>query len=938
MATQSKTPPTFGSLAELLEQAAHTSSKCFFHSQDSVASKTPMVTLSYADLLALARDRATRLLSLLKEQEHKAESPSTVVLLHFDSIEDNVIWFWASILAGISPAISTPLPASPDQREKHLTHLSTLFSQPIVLARESSLPLLQGIPGFQVVTIETLGKQPADKIELPVAADPNIYVLTSGSSGNAKAVELRSRQIHASLHAKHETLGSRTSDVFLNWIGFDHVANLTESHLFAMYLGVDQHHISAADVISNPTIFLRLISENRITITFAPNFFLSRLVQAANQARHLSSEIDLSSLRIILSGGEANLVETSIQLDTALQAFGAGADLVFAGFGMSETCAGCIHSSIGNAYDSLRGREFATLGKPSPGLRMRVTKDDGALAGPNEMGILEISGPMVFDTYLNNEAATKQAFTKDGYFITGDKAFIDENGCLYLSGRDKEIININGQKYAPHELESALEEAIQGDSGIVPSYTMVFSTRPPNAQREDICVIYHPVFDPEDVDKRITTANAITQIIGLRTSARPKHIIALPKCKMPKSSLGKLSRSKLRDAFEQGQFQQHEDRHNHRIREKRHELSEPPKTETEKLVVEVIKNMLADVLDDASPIAGNASIFELGITSTDLFILSSQLRKRLELTEKIDVGTFFTDPTIRGIATALDGLGREDDYVPIVPLQQGGDKTPLFLVHPGSGDVLVFVALSKYFTDRPVYGIRTRCLYSGDNYHTTIHSMAQCYYEHIKKIQPEGPYAVAGYSLGSSVAYEIARLLEADGSKVPFLGILDSPPHIKHLIVNQDFIEVLLNVAYFLELITEEYTMVESIAMHKKTPSEALDLVLQHAPPDRLKSLSIDKPRLQKITEVTMSFGAAAKDYDPSGTVGSMDIFWVHPLLSVAPNRQEWMEKHLTHWVNFCRNAPQYHELPGNHSLMLNGTQLDTTARKIRAVIRYRGL
>lgn len=100
--------------------------------------------------------------------------------------------------------------------------------------------------------------------------------------------------------------------------------------------------------------------------------------------------------------------------------------------------------------------------------------------------------------------------------------------------------------------------------------------------------------------------------------------------------------------------------------------------------------------------------------------------------------------------------------------QEAGSKVPLFTVHPGSGDVLIFVALAKYFPDRPVYGIRTRCLYKGDDFHKTIASMASLYYHHIKQIQPQGPYAIAGYSLGSTVAFEIGKLLESDGSQVPF--------------------------------------------------------------------------------------------------------------------------------------------------------------------------
>lgn len=153
-----------------------------------------------------------------------------------------------------------------------------------------------------------------------------------------------------------------------------------------------------------------------------------------------------------------------------------------------------------------------------------------------------------------------------------------------------------------------------------------------------------------------------------------------------------------------------------------------------------------------------------------------------------------------------------------------------------------------------------------------------------------------------------------------------------------DFIDVLLNVAYFLELITEECATVESISIHEKSEEKALEIVLAHAPPERLQSLSIDKARLRKITEVTLSFGLAAKDYEPEGSVANTDVFWVHPLLSVAKSRQEWMAKHLSKWDDFSREAPRYHELDGVHAKMLNAEYVDNVAKKIRRVIRSRGL
>lgn len=924
------------SLMGLLERAAKSSAVCSFYPPGSAKAGRPAKTISYTDLLTDAKAKAPIVAALAAK--HQQGDKTGIVLLHFDSIQDNVTWFWATIAAGLSPAVSTPLPTNHEQRRKHLTHLTTLLDKPIVL---TTLLLHSEVDGMGFASVSAVGdlKEPTEPVTIPESSSPSVFMLTSGSSGNAKAVELRPAQIVAAVKGKSDNLESNKDDIFLNWIGFDHVANLTEAHLQAMYLGAEQVHVPAVDVITEPLVFLDLISKHKVTGSFAPNFFLARLLTTLEDSTNKDVSYDLSCLRRIQSGGEANVVETTMRLTEAMRKFGTPENLIRPGFGMTETCAGCIYNSDCPSHDVTAQSEFASLGKPNPTIEMRIVREDGTQASTGEVGFLQVSGPSVFTTYYNNPKATEESFTADGWFITGDKASINAKGFLNLSGRDKEAINLNGVKYAPHEIETAIEESGQPDVGITPSYTAVFSIRPHNSGQEEICVIYNPTFPLEDVDARIKTSKTIVRVVGEVTSSRPKHIIPLPQKLLPKSSLGKLSRAKLRTAFEKGEFREYEDRLNPALKERRDAQCDAPSTDVERMILEELTAMQGlNSEDDA--IGVNISIFDFGITSVDLFVLGERVYKKAGLEKPLPVGTLLTDPTVRGIAQAIEQAGYEasGEYVPIVPLQKEGSKTPLFLIHPGSGDVLIFVALAKYFPDRPVYGIRTRALYSDSkNYFNTLDEMADTYVKAIKEVQPEGPYAVAGYSLGSSVAYEVAKKFLAGGDEVPFLGILDSPPHIKHLIGCQDFIDVLLNVAYFLELITSDYAMVENTAMHQKTDSEALDIVLASAPPDRLKVLGIDKARLFKITECTRSFGQAGKDYVPLGSVPTMDVFYVTPLQWVASGRKEWMDEHLCKWVDFVDEAPQFHECDGVHSKMLNAEFVDGVAKKMRAVIKARG-
>jgi len=110
---------------------------------------------------------------------------------------------------------------------------------------------------------------------------------------------------------------------------------------------------------------------------------------------------------------------------------------------------------------------------------MRITtQSEGGprVVNNGESGDLEISGKIVFKEYFNNLSTTEAAFTHDGWFKTEDRALIDSAGKLNLVGRSEDTMTINGARYVPHEIETALEEACI--PGIASNYTVCFSFRP----------------------------------------------------------------------------------------------------------------------------------------------------------------------------------------------------------------------------------------------------------------------------------------------------------------------------------------------------------------------------------------------------------------------------------------------------------------------------
>lgn len=313
-----------------------------------------------------------------------------------------------------------------------------------------------------------------------------------------------------------------TRTALLNWVGLDHVAGLIEIHLQAMHLGMDQVHVPAATVIADPSSFLNIVSRHRVSRSFAPNFYLAKLKQTieSNDPR-IDKILDLSCLSYLASGGESNHTGMCSAVANLLHhEYGAPETVITPGFGMTETCAGAIFNKDFPFCDIRNGLEFASLGKCMPGIHMRVTKSGAAtVVLPDEDGNLKVSGSVVSTRYYNNPSATEEAFTADGWFKTGDQAIIDSAGYLKLIGRSKEVININGVKYLPHELETAIDEAsITGDTS---SYTVCLSNRPKDSTTERIHVFYLPTYLPEDSKARVETLDAIVSTVIFRQE--PDH-------------------------------------------------------------------------------------------------------------------------------------------------------------------------------------------------------------------------------------------------------------------------------------------------------------------------------------------------------------------------------------------------------------------------------
>ncbi|MFF7198840.1 alpha/beta fold hydrolase [Streptomyces sp. NPDC008079] len=826
--------------------------------------------------------------------------------------------FWACLLGGLVPCPLVPLRGDPERWAAQLAHVDQLLDKPLLIADEALAAELPRVPGLSAVPLEGLrGHEPAAELYDAEPGELALLVLTSGSTGNSKAVMLTHANLLASMAGKNGFHRLTPADTSLNWVSFDHVAALLECHLLPLYAGALQLHVEPQVVLKEPLDFLRLLSRHRVTMTFTPNFLLGLVNAAVSGASSVTEgasggePLDLSRLRHIISGGEAIVCATGRTFLDELAPYGLSSFALWPAFGMTETCAGSVYSTGFPELDA--GQEFANLGLPVEGLAIRVADEETHRPlAEGQVGELQLRGPMITGGYYNNGQATADAFTADGWFRSGDLGRID-GGRLTLVGRSKDSVIVNGVNYYSHDIETALEQL----DGVARSFVAAFPTRVPGADTEQLVVAFHPEIPAADEAGLFRLLTAVRSTVVMHWGFRPALLLPLPESAFPKTSLGKIQRSLLRKRLENGDFAA--------ATAAVQELTSrqlggytAPEGETEWQLAAIYAEMFDTTADR---ISATASFFDLGGTSLDILRLRLSVARRLGVAD-LQIITVLTAPTVRDLAARItadlaagDTTTGERPYDPIVPMQLSGGKTPLFCVHPGVGEVLVFVNLAKYFVaDRPFYALRARGFNRGEKPFATFAEMVAAYVDAIRAKQPHGPYAVAGYSYGGAVAFEIAKVLEAQGERVDFVGSFNLPPHIKYRMEELDFVETAANLAFFLALINKKQSLEIPGTLRGLPRERQLQHFIDIAPADRLAELDLTAEKFAAWAELADGLTDLGRGYQPSGTVRSMKVFYAVPLRGT---KQDWLENELRRWDDYTTGPNDYIDVPGEHYTLM---------------------
>jgi fatty-acyl-CoA synthase len=267
---------------------------------------------------------------------------------------------------------------------------------------------------------------------------------TSGTTGDPKGVVYshRSSVIHSMATRAVDTFGICEADRILLLPPMFH-ANAWGLPYAAWMSGSDL--VMPREFLSAPVIG-RLVGEERITFTAAVPTLLNDLL-----AMHEESPLEMSSLRVIVSGGSA--VAPAL-IDRIRDTWGVP---VLQGWGMTETSPMCCLSTPPKDTPTTEQAVWrAKSGRPVPGMEVRVVDDDGSpLAHDGEtVGELQLRGPWVTGAYHDNPAV--DSFTADGWLRTGDVGVIDERFYVRLTDRTKDVIKSGGEWISSVELENVL--------------------------------------------------------------------------------------------------------------------------------------------------------------------------------------------------------------------------------------------------------------------------------------------------------------------------------------------------------------------------------------------------------------------------------------------------------------------------------------------------
>jgi len=339
-----------------------------------------------------------------------------------------------------------------------------------------------------------------------------------------------------------------------------------------------------------------------------------------------------------------------------------------------------------------------------------------------------------------------------------------------------------------------------------------------------------------------------------------------------------------------------------------------PRNELELALVGIWEDLLGirpiGVLDD---------FFALGGHSILAIRLVTRIRARLG--RDLSPVDLFQAPTVERLAAHLRRQAPAGRGV-LVGIQPAGRRRPLFCVHPAGGDVLCFAALAHGLgPDQPFYALQAI-----DPELSRIEDMAACYLDALREVQPEGPYRLAGWSLGGLVAFEMARALRAEGESVDLLALFDVSAPLTPLDQEIDAHEQAASLAYNIWSTAGQETPLTADDLRGWSIEEAMRRIYERAAEDRVIPPDIDFSDLLGFFQMFTAHLEARRHYVARPYAGRVTL--IRAAEQPAPVDDETLG-----WREVAAGGVAVHESPGQHYNMVRPPHAGGLAQRLRQLL-----
>ena len=322
-----------------------------------------------------------------------------------------------------------------------------------------------------------------------------MVLFSSGSTGEPKGVMLSHHNVLSEVEALRMLLATSTADHMCAVLPFFHSFGLVGCLWYPLLTHVRAtYHPNPLDAQT----VIDIVRRNRSTLIWGTPTFLQLYQRRARPE-------DFATLRVVLAGGE-KLKDSLIQ--GYVEKFGVRPLEAYGATEMAPGIAVSVPPGTGGGVVQAGYKEGRT-GVPCPGIAMKIVDPDtGAELGPNEPGLLYLRGPNVMLGYLGRQDLTDEVIDKDGWYCTGDIAFVDEDGFVALTDRLSRFSKIGGEM-VPHQ---GVEEAIVSAAGLEEGKLAVTGL-PDERKGEKLVVLYTPdCGDPEWLQQALDGVEGIPNL------------------------------------------------------------------------------------------------------------------------------------------------------------------------------------------------------------------------------------------------------------------------------------------------------------------------------------------------------------------------------------------------------------------------------------------